>query len=57
MLFAGRISNFNTLFLFYLSFFKTPKNVCKEIKKTQRNFLWGWRLNGRIFVSQKMKGG
>jgi len=32
----------STIPLFYPFVFKTPKSICKEITKRQRNFLWGW---------------
>jgi len=42
--FAGRVclikSVINAIQLFYLSFFKAPIGVCKEITKLQRKFLW-----------------
>ena len=42
--FAGRVclikSVINAIPLFYLSFFKAPIRVCKEITKLQRKFLW-----------------
>jgi len=28
--------------LYYLSFFKIPRSVIKELCSLQRNFLWGW---------------
>ena len=33
--------------LFFLSYFKAPKGVSKEIIKLQRNFLRGWGSEGR----------
>ena len=33
--------------LFYMSFFKVPKLVCKIIKSIQINFLWGWGSEGK----------
>jgi len=33
--------------LFYMSFFKVPKQVCKEIRSIQINFLWGWGSEGK----------
>ena len=48
---AGRIcltkSVITALPLFYLSFFKVPKLVCKIIKSIQINFLWGWGSKGK----------
>jgi len=35
------------LLLFYMSFFKVPKLVCKIIKLIQINFLWGWGSEGK----------
>ena len=49
--FAGRVclikSVINAIPLFYLSFFKAPIGVCKEITNIQRKFLWGWGTEGR----------
>jgi len=49
--FAGRVclikSVINAVPLFYLSFFKAPTGVCKEIIKLQRKFLWEWGKEGR----------
>jgi len=49
--FAGRVclikSVINVVPLFYLSFFKAPTRVCKEIIQIQRKFLWGWGKEGR----------
>lgn len=49
--FAGRVclikSVINVIPLFFLSFFKAPIGVCKEITKLQRKFLWGWGAKGR----------
>ena len=49
--FAGRVclikSVINAIPLFFLSFFKVPIGVSKEITKLQRNFLWGWGTEGR----------
>jgi len=65
--FAGRVclikSVINAIPLFFLSFFKVPVGVCKEITNLQRKFLWGWEqkggklhgLAGRTFVKQKRK--
>jgi len=51
MSFAGRVclikSVINAIPLFFLSFFKAPIGVCKEITKLQRRFLWGWGAEGR----------
>jgi len=33
--------------LCYLSFFKTQPQVCQEITRIQRNFMWGWNFGGR----------
>ena len=48
---AGRVclikSVLSALPLYYLSFFKAPKSVCKELIKIQRNFLWGWGSEDR----------
>ena len=33
--------------LFYLSLFKILSNVLKKIVSLQRNFLWGWGLEGK----------
>jgi len=32
----------STLPLYYLSFFKIPRSVIKDLVRLQRNFLWGW---------------
>jgi len=49
--FTGRVrlikSVINVIPLFFLSFFKAPIGVCKEITKLQRSFLWGWGADGR----------
>jgi len=49
--FAGRVcllkSVISAIPLFFLSFFKAPIGVCKEITKLQINFLWGWGAEGR----------
>ena len=49
--FAGRVclikSIINAIPLFFLSFFKVPVGVSKEITKLQRKFLWGWGTEGR----------
>jgi len=37
----------NELSLFYMSFFKASKQVCKIIKLIQINFLWGWGSEGK----------
>ena len=48
---AGRIclikSVLSSISLLYLSLFKIPSNVLKKIVSLQRNFLWGWRSEGR----------
>jgi len=36
-------SALSSMFLFYLSIFKVPKVVNKEMIKIQRQFLWGGR--------------
>jgi len=36
--------------LFYLSLFKMSVVVANELVKIQRNFLWGWRSDGRKFA-------
>jgi len=66
--FAGKTcllkSVITSLPLFFLSFFKMPKSVEKEIKRIQREFLWGWDvkvgrlhgLSGIIFANQKSLG-
>ena len=33
--------------LFYLSFFKAPKQLCKTIRTIQSNFFWGWNSEGK----------
>jgi len=52
--FAGRVFLIkfvtNVIPLFFLSFFKAPVGVCKEITKLQRKFLWGWGAEGRKIV-------
>ena len=54
MSFAGRVclikSVINAISLFFLSFFKAPIGVCKEITKLQSKFLWGWGAEGRKIV-------
>jgi len=48
---AGRVclikSLISALPLYYLSFFKMPRNVIKELVRIQINFLWGWGSEGR----------
>ena len=48
---AGRVcfikSVISALPLYYMSFFKMPKSVEKELIKIQRNFLWGWGSEAR----------
>ena len=48
---AGRLclikSVTSALPLFYFSFFKAPKQVCKAIRSIQLNFLWGWGSEGK----------
>ncbi|XP_068466211.1 uncharacterized protein [Phaseolus vulgaris] len=43
---AGRICVIKSMLtavpLYYLSMFKAPVSVCKNIKRIQRRFLWGW---------------
>ena len=65
--FTGRVclikSVVNVIPLFYLSFFKAPVGVCKEITKLQRIFLWGWGkkerkllgLVGKTYVNRKRR--
>jgi len=67
--FEGRIclvkSVITAVPLYYFSFFKAPKGVCKTIRKLQRNFLWGWENEGRKIAwvrweelcKSKMEGG
>jgi len=31
--------------LYYLSLFKAPISICKEITSLQRRFMWGWDVN------------
>jgi len=49
--FAGRVCLIkfiiNAVPLFFLSFFKAPIRVCKEITKLQKKFLWGWGTDGK----------
>ena len=33
--------------LFFMSLFKLPSVVAKKLVRIQRNFLWGWGLDGR----------
>lgn len=40
-------SVFTKIPLFYISFFKVSKSVCKSIISIQRKFLWGWRKDNR----------
>jgi len=44
--FAGRvyfiIFVLNSLPLFYISFFKAPNTIIRDIQKIQRKLLWGW---------------
>jgi len=48
---AGRLclikSVITALPLFYMSFFKAPKLVCKTITKIQSKFLWRWNAEGK----------
>ena len=48
---TGRIclikSVLSSIPLFYLSLFKMPSVVAKDIVRIQRNFLWGWGADGR----------
>jgi len=43
---AGRVtlikSVISALPLYFMSLFKAPKTVCKELIRIQRQFLWGW---------------
>jgi len=36
--------------LFYLSLFKMPSVVANELVRIQRNFLWGWGVDGRNII-------
>ena len=55
----------NNLPVYYLSMFRIPKRVAKEINKIQRNFLWNGKQGGRssalvrweIVQRPKAKGG
>jgi len=48
---AGRVclskSVLSSIPLFYISMYKLPSAVLKEIEKNQRRFLWGWGSEGR----------
>jgi len=48
---VGRVclikSVISTIPLFFLSLFRAPKKIVAEIVKIQRQFLWGWRKEGR----------
>lgn len=37
----------NAIPIFYLSFYKLPKRVCKKIVRIQREFLWGGLKGGK----------
>lgn len=43
--FAGKVYLINSVLyslpLFYLSFFKVPKELCSKLVRIQRRFLWG----------------
>jgi hypothetical protein len=55
----------NSIPIFYLSFYKLPKRVCKKIVRIQREFLWGGPEGGKripwvkwaVVCKDKNKGG
>ena len=51
---AGRIclikSVLSAIPLFFMSLFKLPSGVANKLVRIQRNFLWGWGVEGRKIV-------
>jgi len=45
----------SSLPLFYLSFFKASKSICKKITEIQRKFLWSWSFEERKIAWIKWK--